>query len=80
MKMPDRSRSGVIYVPESGTDPLPIMKSTVVWRLIMKSPPGGMHFHLLPRRTGDPRLVQWRRNAEAVDRLGETHRRLVENS
>jgi histidine triad (HIT) family protein len=39
-----------------------------------------LHFHLLPRRTGDPRLVQWRRNAEAVDRLGETHRRLVENS
>lgn len=36
-----------------------------------------LHFHLVPRRTGDARLVQWRRSDGAADRLAATHRRLV---
>lgn len=39
-----------------------------------------LHFHLIPRRTGDPRLVGWRRDADAVARMTATHRRLIDTS
>lgn len=36
-----------------------------------------LHFHVVPRRTGDGRFSGWRRDAGAVDRLEPTHRRLT---